>query len=182
MVKNMEWRISNVAIFAVVLAVLSACSSPSDDKNSIENAMPTISAAINNEQTAMLSIQAFNSQNVDEILKNWDSSAVDDGDGTGRPIVGIDSIRYVYSMVLKAIPTIKVDSLKTLTDNGEHIIVTGQWSGTFKTDSVRSKETKFGFWNGDFFTFNERGKIIRHKSIQSHLATLAQLGLLNKVE
>ena len=128
----------------------------------------------------MLSIQAFNSHNANEILKNWDSSAIDYGDGTGRSIAGIDSLRYIYSMLFKAIPNIKVDSLKTLTDNGEHVIVTGQWSGTFKNDSLGIKETTINFWNGDFFTFNEKGKIIQHKSIQSHLTILAQMGLLNK--
>ena len=174
----MKHLLSNFAIIAI--AVLSSCSSPGNDSNSIENAMPMISTALQNEQTAMLSIQAFNSHNVNEILKNWDSSAIDYGDGTGRPIAGIDSIRYIYSMVFKAIPNIKVDSLKTLTDNGEHIIVTGEWSGSFKNDSLGLKETKISFWNGDFFTFNERGKIIQHKSIQSHLAKLAQMGLLNK--
>jgi hypothetical protein len=173
----MQHRLSNFAIIAI--AVLPSCSSPENNRNSIENAMPTISIALNNEQTAMLSIQAFNLHDVNEILKNWDSSAIDEGDGTRPPIVGIDSIKYLYSMVFKAIPTIRVDSLKTLTDNGEHVIVTGQWSGTFKNDSLRGKETKISFWNGDFFTFNERGKIIQHKSIQSHLSKLAQMGLLN---
>lgn len=175
----MKNLLSNCAV--ITLAVLSSCSSPGNDKNSIENAMPIISTAINNEQTAMLSVQAFNSHNVNEILKNWDSSAIDYGDGTARSISGIDSIRYIFSALLKAIPNIKVDSLKTLTDNGEHVIVTGQWSGTFKNDSLGIKETTISFWNGDFFTFNDRGKIIQHKSIQSHLAILAQLGLLYKL-
>jgi predicted ester cyclase len=164
----------------VAIAVLSSCSHPENDKNSIENVMPVISAAIRNEQTAMLSIQAFNSHNVNEILKNWDSSAIEYGDGTGRSITGIDSIRYLYSMSLRAVPNLRVDSLKTLTDDGEHVIVTGQWSGTVKNDSLGIKEKKINFWNGDFFTFNESGKIIQHKSIQSHLTILAQLGLLNK--
>ena len=165
----------------ITLAVLFSCNGSESDKNSIENAMPIISTALGNEQTAMLSVQAFNSHNANEILKNWDSSAIEYGDGTQHSIAGIDSIRYIYSALLKAIPNIRVDSLKTLTDNGEHVIVTGQWSGTFKSDSLGVKETAFNFWNGDFFTFNDRGKIIQHKSIQSHLAILAQLGLLNKL-
>ena len=166
----------------IILVILFSCNSPVNDKNALENAMPIISTAITNEQTAMLSIQAFNSHNVNEILKNWDSSAIDYGDGTMRSISGIDSIRYIFSAMLRAIPNIRVDSLKTLTDNGEHVIVTGQWSGTFRNDSLGVKETAFNFWNGDFFSFNERGKIIQHKSIQSHLAILAQLGLLDKLK
>jgi hypothetical protein len=174
----MKIRVSNFVI--VTITALSSCGSAENDKNSMENASPIISRALQNEQTAMLSIQAFNSHNVNEILKNWDSLATDDGDGTWHPIVGIDSIKYIYSLVLKGIPNISVDSLRTLTDNGEHVIVTGQWSGTFKNDSLKAADTKISFWNGDFFTFNENGKIIRHKSIQSNLAKLAQLGLLNK--
>jgi len=175
----MKTRLSNF-VFAT-LAALSSCGEADNNKNDIENAMPMIGRALQNEQTAMLSIQAFNSHNVNEILKNWDSLAVDEGDGTWHPIVGIDSIKYIYSMVLKRIPNIKVDSLKTLTDNGEHVIVTGQWSGSFKNDSLKGTDTtKITFWNGDFFTFNERGKIVKHKSIQSNLAKLAQLGLLSK--
>lgn len=176
----MKICLSNVVI--VTVAVLSSCSSSNNEKYNFEDASPIISTALRNEQTAMLSIQAFNSHNVNEILKSWDSLAVDDGDGTWHPIVGIDSIKYIYSLVLKGIPDIKVDSLKTLTDNGEHVIVTGQWSGTFKNDSLKGTGTKISFWNGDFFTFNENGKIIRHKSIQSNLAALAKLGLLNKAK
>jgi hypothetical protein len=47
---------------------------------------------------------------------------------------------------------IRVDSLKTLSDNGEHVIVTGVWSGSLKGDSSGIPETKFNFWNGDFVT------------------------------
>ena len=175
---NMKTRLSNF-VFVTVAAVTS-CGGTDNNKNNIENVMPIIGTALQNEQTAMLSIQAFNSHNVNEILKNWDSLAVDEGDGTWHSIVGIDSIKYLYSMVLKGIPNIKVDSLKTLTDNGEHVIVTGQWSGSFKNDSLKGTDTNITFWNGDFFTFNEKGKIIKHKSIQSNLAKLAELGLLSK--
>jgi predicted ester cyclase len=171
----MSHRLANIAIIGV--AVLSSCSSPDNDRDSIENAMPMISAAINNQQTAQLAIQAFNSHNVNDILKNWDSTAIDYGDGSSRPISGLDSIRAMYSLILTAIPDIQVDSLRSLTDNGEHVIVTGEWSGTFKNDSLGVKETRIKFWNGDFFTFNEKGKIIQHRSIQSHVSILAQLGL-----
>jgi len=47
---------------------------------------------------------------------------------------------------------IRVDGLKTLSDNGEHVIVTGVWSGSLKGDSSGIPETKFNFWNGDFVT------------------------------
>ena len=63
----MKHLLSNFAIIAI--AVLSSCSSPGNDSNSIENAMPTISIALKNEQTALLSIQAFNSHNVNEIFR-----------------------------------------------------------------------------------------------------------------
>jgi len=127
----MSHRLANIAIIGV--AVLSSCSSPGNDRDSIENAMPMISAAINNQQTAQLTIQAFNSHSVNDILKNWDSTAIDYGDGSNRPISGLDSIRAMYSLILTAIPNIQVDSLRSLTDNGEHVIVTGEWSALSKT-------------------------------------------------
>jgi len=154
----------------------------SNQNNSADSAIPMISISLRNQQRAMLSIQAYNSHNVNEILKYWDSTAIDYGDGTSRPVKGIDSLKLLFAFVLKALPNIKVDSLKTLSDNGEHVIVTGIWSGSVRNDSLGISDTKFSFWNGDFFTFNEAGKIIQHKSIQSHFGILAQMGLLDKLK
>jgi len=176
----MKYIVSSFAI--MTFAILFSCGSHQADSNLVDKVMPVISTALRNEQTAMLCIQAYNSHNVNEILKEWDSTAIDYGDGSGHPVKGIDSLKYLYSMVVKAIPNIRVDSLKTLTDDGEHVIVTGQWSGSITNDSLGIKDSKFNFWNGDFFTFNESGKIIQHKSIQSHLGILAQMGLLERLK
>ena len=175
----MKITIYNCAI--ITIAVLFSCKGNRDD-NSVNSAIPMIGISLRNQQTAMLCIQAYNSHNVNEILKNWDSTAIDYADGSGPPIKGIDSLKFLYSFVLKALPNLKVDSIKTLSDNGEHVIVTGQWSGTMTNDSLGVTDVKFNFWNGDFFTFNEAGKIVQHKSIQSHLGILAQMGLLDKLK
>jgi|SRR5689334_11608087 len=165
----------------IALATEFSCGS-NQDSNTVDSAIPMISISLRNQQLAMQSIQAYNSHNADEILKYWDSTAIDNGDGSGHPIKGIDSLKNLLTLVLKAIPDIKVDSLKTMSDNGEHVIVTGIWSGTVRNDSLGIKDTKFNFWNGDFFTFNDAGKIVQHKSIQSHLGILAQMGLLDKLK
>jgi len=176
---QMRKIIYNWAIMS--LAMLLSCDNNQNVGN-VDSVIPMISISLRNQQTAMLCIQAYNSHNVSEILKNWDSTAIDYGDGSGRPIKGVDSIKHVYSLVLKFLPGIRVDSLKTMSDNGEHVIVTGQWSGTIKNDSLKISDRKFNFWNGDFFTFNSVGKIVEHKSIQSHLGILAQMGLLDKLK
>jgi SnoaL-like polyketide cyclase len=170
---------SHLAIAGMILLV--SCNSDQSSGGSVDSAIPMINTSLRNQQTAMLTIEAFNSHRVGEILKDWDSSATDYGDGSNRPIEGLDSLKQLYAFILKAFPNLRVDSLKTLSDNGEHVIVTAIWSGFVKSDSLHIPETKFNFWNGDFFTFNRYGKIVQHKSIQSHLGILAQMGLLDKL-
>jgi hypothetical protein len=166
----------------VVVVLFFSCDSDQNADNSRDSAIPMIGISLRNQQAAMLSIQAYSSHNVNEILKYWDSSGVDYGDGSGRAVKGMDSLKYLFTFLFRVLRNIRVDSIKTLSDNGEHVIVTGIWSGSVRNDSLGIPETKFNYWNGDFFTFNEAGKIVEHKSIQSHLGILAQMGLLDKLK
>ena len=152
------------------------------DAASSENKDATMSGptkAEKNRQTALASVMAFNSHDVDAMLKDVTPDGVDYGDGGMAPIKNIDSLKAGIKAWMNACPDIKGENLTALSDaDGSHVIVVGQWSGTFKNDFMGMKGTgkSFKYWDGDLFTFNSDGKITEHRSIQSSMTVMAQVG------
>ena len=132
-----------------------------------------------NRQTALTSFSAFNAHDVDAIVKDAAPDCIDYNDGSMAPVKGIDSIKAALKMWLNAVPDIRGENLMALSDaDGSHVIVIGEWSGTFKNDLMGVKATgkPFKYWDGDIFTFNEAGKATSHRSIQSGITFLTQVG------
>ena len=78
---------------------------------------------------------------------------------------------------MTAFPDFKGENFTTIAE-GNHVVVIGDWSGTFKGDLMGVKPTgkSFKVKDVDIFTFNDEGKITEHRSIQSIEHIMSQVG------
>ena len=137
------------------------------------------SKAEKNRQTALVSVQAFVAHDFDAVFKDVTTDGVDYGDGSMAPVKNIDSVKAGMKAWTTAFPDVKGENLMALSDaDGSHVIVIGEWSGTFKNDFMGMKATgkSFKYWDGDLFTFNDEGKIASHRAIQSNMTSMMQVG------
>ena len=137
------------------------------------------SKAEKNRQTALASVMAVNSHDVDAMLKDATPDGADYGDGSMPPIKGLDSVKAAIKGWMNSFPDIKGENLEALSNaNGSKVIVVGEWSATFKKDFMGMKATNksYKIWDGDLFTFNDEGKITSHRSIQSGMTSMMQVG------
>jgi len=169
------------------MALLAACnnsgSSSENKKDTTTGSMSSVSSADNkeerNRQTALADVQAVNSHDAEAMLKDVTTDAMDYGDGSGAAVKGVDSIKYYIKAWLHAFPDVKGENLEAFSNaDGSKVIVAGEWSGTFKNDFMGTKATgkSFKYWDGDLFTFNDDGKIISHRGIQTWITTMTQVG------
>jgi predicted ester cyclase len=79
---------------------------------------------------------------------------------------------------LDAFPDYKGENLMAIAD-GDKVAVLRDWSGTFKKDFMGMKATGkiFKAKDVDIFTFNDAGKITKHRSVQSMTTLMQQLGV-----
>jgi predicted ester cyclase len=148
----------------------------SDSKESMTSAD---NKAAKNRQTALESVQAFNAHDLEAMFKNVTTDGVDYGDGSMSPVKNIDTIKAGIKAWMAAFPDVKGENLMALSDaDGSHVVVIGEWTGTFKNDFMGMKATgkSFKYSDGDLFTFNDEGKITSHKSIQSSMTPMMQVG------
>ena len=72
------------------------------------------SVVARNKATAMASEMAFNGGKADEIFKDAAPDAVDYGDGSMKPIKGLDSIKASIKEFLTAFPDFKGENLMAI--------------------------------------------------------------------
>jgi len=175
-------------LILAAMALLTACNnsgSSADAKkdttstSNMSTTSSTESKADRNRQTALASVQAFNAHDINGGLKDITKDAVDYGDGSGKPMKNTDSLKAMIGDYMKAFPDVKGDNLEAFSNaDGSKVIVVGEYTGTFKGDFMGMKPTgkSFKYWDGDLFTFNDDGKITSHRSIQSFMTMMAQVG------
>ncbi len=131
-----------------------------------------------NKQTALASINGFRNRDVESALKDVDTDAMEYGDGTMDPVKGRDSVRKWMEAWFAAIPDLKIDNIMAAAD-GDHVMVYGESSGTWKNDFMGMKATgkSFKVKDVDIFKFNDAGKITEHRNIQTHENMDKQLGM-----
>jgi predicted ester cyclase len=131
-----------------------------------------------NKQIALASVRGFDQESIDSILKNADSNTVEYGDGSMAPVRGVDSVRKMMSMWLNAFPDYKGNNFIVASDSN-HVMVYGEWAGTWKNDLMGMKATgkPFKVNDVDIFTFNDNGKITEHRSVQSMNTIAMQTGM-----
>lgn len=163
----------------VVSACLIACNSGGSETVKTDSLATNGSSSTieKNKATALASMQAFVSQNVDEVMKNAATDIVDYGDGSMPPIKSKDSVKSMMKQWFAAFPDYKGENMMTLADSN-HVAVFADWSGTFKGPLMGMKPTgkSFKVKDVDLFTFDKDGKITEHRSIQSSVSIMSQVG------
>jgi predicted ester cyclase len=163
-----------------VLAFVSSCNNATQPVATMSTGDSAILAKeareAKNKATALASEQGFNSHDVEVIFKDAAPDAVDYGDGSGKPMKNVDSIKANIKVFMAAFPDFKGENLVALAD-GNQVAVFGEWSGTFKNDMGKMKATgkSFKVKDVDLLTFNDAGKVTEHRSIQSNEAIMNQI-------
>lgn len=165
-------------IFCVAVAAfyLSACNQKTEIVTKTVDS--TASMSERNKQVALNSNNAFNKHDVEASVKDYAADFVEYGNGEGKAMKNIDSIKTGLKDFFTAFPDFKGDDFHAVA-SGDTVIITGIWSGTFKSEFMKIKPTGKSFKapDADIFTFNKEGKITSHHNIQSNATFFAQLGI-----
>jgi predicted ester cyclase len=132
-----------------------------------------------NMQTALAAVKAVNAMDLDAAFKNVTPDAVDYNDGSMPPVKSIDSIKAGIKVWMAAFPDVKEDNLEAFSNaDGSKVLITGEYTGTFKNDFMGMKATgkSFKYFDGEIFGFNSEGKITSHRAIQSNMTFMMQVG------
>jgi predicted ester cyclase len=137
----------------------------------------TTNMAAKNRQTALAVEMAINKHDPDGVVKDCTPDCVDYVDGSMKPAKGIDSVKAGLKGFFATFPDIKGENLVAAAQ-GDSVIVTGDWTGTFKGAMGPMKPTgkSFKVADADIFVFNKQGKIVSHRSVQSINTYIAQVG------
>ena len=129
-----------------------------------------------NKAAALGFIQAINSKNMNDMVRDFAVDYVDFHDGNIPPTRGLDSLKADLHSFVTAFPDVKAENLVAVAEANK-VAVFGEWSGTFKVDMTGMKATgkSFKIKDADLFTFNDAGKITEHRSVQSGEALMSQV-------
>ena len=173
-------------LLAVMVALtVAACNNEADTTSADSDTTTTTSGADSeeareerNKQIALESLNAFPSGNADEVLKNVDPNVVDYMDGSYPPTRGRDSIKAGMQGWMAAVSDMKMDSVMAVADGDKvmvYSVVSGKWTGDYM--GMKATGRSFRVKDVDIFTFNNDGKIIEHRSVQSGATMASQIGM-----
>jgi len=130
------------------------------------------------KQVALSSDSAYIKHDVAAAIKDFAPGYIEYGNGGGKSTTNIDTIKANTKNFFDAFPDFKGENLQAIAEDST-VIITGTWSGTFKNEFMKMKPTNkvFKVADADIFTFNKAGKITSHRSIQSDLTFMSQLGV-----
>ena len=126
---------------AVSILLLAACNTEKKPDESIKEEKMTDSAEVKeekNKETALASVKALITGDVDATLKDVTPDAIDYNDGSMPATKGKDSLIVMLKSWRESLSDYKGDNLMTLAD-GDYVAVFGEWSGTFKGDVMGMK-------------------------------------------
>lgn len=132
-----------------------------------------------NKETALASVRSFTGETkIDSVFKDADKDVIDYGSGEMPPSKGVDSAKAGLQMWLNAVPDYKGSDFTAVAD-GDYVMVYGTWTGTWKNNLMGMDATRKSFKvkDVDIFKFNEEGKIIEHRGVQSMQEVARQIGL-----
>lgn len=160
---------------AMVACFLYACKNKSDADNS-GNYAAIFSQKI--KQVALNADKALGRGEVDSAYKDCTADFAEYGNGESKTTKNLDSTKAYMKLFVRSFPDFRIENLRAFTDSNT-VVVTGDWSGTFKNQfrEIRPTLKSFKIPDADIFTFNKDGKIIAHRSIQSETSILYQLGI-----
>src|SRR3954468_19674609 len=97
-----------------------------------------------NKQTALLSERSMEKGDVDGVLKDADKDFVEYGDGSMKPVKGVDSVKKFMQMWVAAVPDYRGTDFTAVADD-DYVMVYGTWKGTWKNDMMGQKATGKSF-------------------------------------
>jgi predicted ester cyclase len=145
--------------------------------NTVDSAAMTKETMLNKNKAAALGfLHAINDKNLDAMVKDFAVDYVDYHDGNETPSKGLDTLKIDLKNFVTAFPDVRADSLVAVAE-GNQVAIFGVWSGTFKANLGKLKATgkSFKVKDADLFTFNDAGKIIEHRAVQSGEALMSQV-------
>jgi steroid delta-isomerase-like uncharacterized protein len=172
-------------LFTCLYAVTACNNNPSKPQVTTDATMPVVTTvdsssqkAEKNKATALASMEAFNTHNVDAILKDVASDVVDYGDGSGMVVKSKDTIKAMMTSYFKAFSDTKGENITAMSE-GNKVAVFGTWSGKFTGEFMGMKPNgkSFKYNDVDIFTFNDAGQITEHRNVQSSKVMWMQLGV-----
>lgn len=164
-------------LWIVALSALTYTACSSSAANSSEEANQQAKEE-RNKRIALASVTAIEKGNIDSVFKDAAPDVVDYGEGSNPPTKGVDSAKAGLKTWMAAVPNYKGSDFVAVAD-GDHVMVYGQWSGTWSKDFLGMKPTGRSFtqYDVDIFKFNDEGKIVEHRSVQSSREAARQLGM-----
>jgi predicted ester cyclase len=177
-------NMNKLLLSAIVALSMTACEQKAEDVSSSTGSDSTAVASSSgedqeerNKETALASVRAVGSGNVESGFAHVATDAVDYGDGSGPTVKNKDSIIAGIKVFIASFPDHKGENFEAVSD-GDKVYVSGDWSGTFKKDYMGMKATgkAFKVKDVDIFTFNDKGEIVDHRSVQSWATLMSQVG------
>ena len=167
---------------ALPILLLAACNTDEKKEEGMKEekvADDTESKEERNKQTTLASVNALVSGDVEGTLKDVAVDAIDYGDGSMPAVKSKDSIKVMLKSWRESLSDYKADNLMAIAD-GDYVVVSGDWSGTFKTDFMGMKTAgkKIKIKDVDIFKFNSDGMITEHHNVQSSAEMMKQLGIV----
>ena len=162
-----------ILLLALLVACFTACN---ESKGTAANNQEAREER--NKNIALASVRAFETGKIDSVFKDMDPDVVDFAEGSMSPLKGMDTIKTSLKEWMAAVPNYKGTDFTAVAD-GDYVMVYGEWSGTWQNEFMGMKPTGRSFTVRDvnIFKFNEAGKIIEHRSVQSNNEAARQLGM-----
>ncbi|WP_170113653.1 ester cyclase [Mucilaginibacter yixingensis] len=165
-------------LFGLAIAGLFASCSGS---NSYVPTAKTDSATVKmekNKQTALAAVQAMNTKDINAAFKDCAPGYTEYGSTGTHVQKNMDSLKKDMQNFLDAFPELKAENLKAVADSNT-VAVLGTWSGTFKKDfmGIKANNKPFKVNDADIYTFNAKGQITSHRSIQEPATFFDQLDI-----
>jgi predicted ester cyclase len=160
---------------ALTVLLALSCKNAGMSSAGSENTEAT-SAAERNKKVVQASMEAINRHDVEAVVKDAAPELVDLGDGTTGGIK-LDSLKKIMAQWFAAFPDYKVENLDYVAE-GDKVMVSSDASGTWKGAFMGMQPTGKSFHTKDvdIFTFNNKGQVVTHRTIQNMNALLATLG------
>lgn len=176
----------NLFFIAIAVIIISCTDNTGTSTNSAtpsdstSTSMSQESREERNKEVALACQRTFETghANVDSIVKDAAPDFVDYNTGEMPPTKGLDSSKVFLQQLLNAFPDYKLSDPMAVAD-GDYVMVHGTWTGTWKNDFMGMKATgkSFKVDDVDIFKFNDEGKIIEHRAVQSMNEMSRQIGM-----
>ncbi|GAC1302044.1 MAG: hypothetical protein NVSMB24_05940 [Mucilaginibacter sp.] len=130
------------------------------------------------KQVALNADKALAKGEVDSAYRDCTVNFAEYGNGESNTTRNLDSTKAYMKLFVRSFPDFKIENLHAYADSNT-VVVTGDWSGTFKNQfrDIAPTMKTFKIPDADIFTFNKDGKITAHRSVQSEITILYQLGI-----